>query len=154
MPSQQALSTCREGILFYLSNFQYPLRSEPMRSITPAPLSIFNLSDTVFRLRDRFSARKVVVYAGSTARRFRIFSDVSSSVSVTLSVTFSVTLPVTELSLIHISTPKLDAKIEKLKGEMQSTLKLAPASTPSDSKFTNYKKVSKSPMQGGSFTPK
>ena len=96
MPSQQALSACREGILFYLSNFQYPLRSEPMRSITPAPLSIFNLSDTVFRLRDRFSARKVVVYAGSTARRFRIFSDVSSNVSVTLSVTFSVTLPVTE----------------------------------------------------------
>ena len=80
----------------YFSNFQYPLRSEPMRSIKPFSLSIFNLSDTVFRLRDRFSARKVVVYAGSTARRFRIFSDVSSSVSVTLSVTFSVTLPVTE----------------------------------------------------------
>ena len=96
MPSQQALSACREGVLLYLCSFQYPLRSEPMRSITPAPLSIFNLSDTVFRLRDRFSARKVVVYAGSTARRFRIFSDVSSSVSVTLSVTFSVTLPVTE----------------------------------------------------------
>lgn len=51
-------------------------------------------------------------------------------------------------------TPKLDAKIEKLKGEMQGTLKLAPASTPSESQFTNYKKVSKSPMQGGSFTPK
>ena len=51
-------------------------------------------------------------------------------------------------------TPKLDAKIQKLKGEMQSTLKLAPASTPSDSKFTNFKKVSKSPMQGGAFTPK
>lgn len=51
-------------------------------------------------------------------------------------------------------TPKLDAKIEKLKGEMQGTLKLAPASTPSESKFTNYKKVSKSAMQGGSFTPK
>ena len=76
----------------YFSNFQYPLRSEPMRSIKPFSLSIFNLSDTVFRLRDRFSARKVVVYAGSTARRFRIFSDVSSSISVTLSVTFSVTL--------------------------------------------------------------
>lgn len=96
MPSQQALSACREGILRYFSNFQYPLRSEPMRSIKPFSLSIFNLSDTVFRLRDRFSARKVVVYAGSTARRFRIFSDVSSSVSVTLSVTFSVTLLVTE----------------------------------------------------------
>ena len=80
----------------YFSNFQYPLRSEPMRSIKPFSLSIFNLSDTVFRLRDRFSARKVVVYAGSMARRFRIFSDVSSSISVTLSVTFSVTLPVTE----------------------------------------------------------
>ena len=69
MPSQQALSACREGILRYFSNFQYPLRSEPMRSIKPFSLSIFNLSDTVFRLRDRFSARKVVVYAGSMARR-------------------------------------------------------------------------------------
>ena len=96
MPSQQALSACREGVLLYLCSFQYPLRSEPIRSIKPASLSIFNLSDTVFRLRDRFSARKVVVYAGSTARRFRILRDVSSSVSVTLSVTFSVTLPVTE----------------------------------------------------------
>ena len=51
-------------------------------------------------------------------------------------------------------TPKLDAKIEKLKGEMQSTLKLAPAPTPSEGKFTHYKKVRKAPMQGGSFTPK
>ena len=52
---------CREGILRYFSNFQYPLRSEPMRSIKPFSLSIFNLRDTVFRLKDRFSARKVVV---------------------------------------------------------------------------------------------
>ena len=44
--------------------------------------------------------------------------------------------------------------LEKLKGEMQSTLKLAPAPTPSEGKFTHYKKVSKAPMQGGSFTPK
>ena len=52
MPSWQALSACREGIFRYFSNFQYPLRSEPMRSIKPASLSIFNLSGMVFRLHN------------------------------------------------------------------------------------------------------
>ena len=73
MPSQQALSACREGVLLYLCSFQYPLRSEPMRSIKPASLSIFNLSDTVFRLRDRFSARKVVVYSWIDGKEIQNF---------------------------------------------------------------------------------
>ena len=55
------VSACCEGILLYLSNFQYPLWSEPTRSMKPFSLNIFNLSEMVFQLKDKFSARKVVV---------------------------------------------------------------------------------------------
>ena len=51
-------------------------------------------------------------------------------------------------------TPKLDAKIEKLKALMGSTITPAKPAKPTPSKFTNYKGVSKLPMQGGKFTPK
>lgn len=52
------------------------------------------------------------------------------------------------------STQKLDAKIERIKLLMNSTVKRVPECRPSASKFQNYNGVSKWPMQGGSFTPK
>lgn len=51
-------------------------------------------------------------------------------------------------------TPKLDAKIEKLKTLMNSTISPAKPAKPSPSKFTNYKGVNKLPLQGGKVSPR
>ncbi len=51
-------------------------------------------------------------------------------------------------------TPKLDAKIEKIRVLMKSTIEKRPSAKPSASKYTYYKSVSKAPMQGGSFSPR
>lgn len=51
-------------------------------------------------------------------------------------------------------TPKLDAKIEKLKTLMGSTIQKVPVGKPSPSRYTVYKGVNKMPVQGGTCTPK
>ncbi len=51
-------------------------------------------------------------------------------------------------------TPKLDAKIEKLKTLMGSTIQKVPVGKPSPSRYTVYKGVNKMPVQGGACTPK
>jgi hypothetical protein len=51
-------------------------------------------------------------------------------------------------------TPKLDAKIEKLKTLMGSTIQRKSAAKPSPSKHTVYKGVNPFPVQGGGCTPK
>lgn len=51
-------------------------------------------------------------------------------------------------------TPKLDAKIEKLKTLMGSTIQTKPAGKPSPGKYTVYKGVNPKPVQGGGCTPK
>ena len=51
-------------------------------------------------------------------------------------------------------TPQLDAKIEHIRLLMNCTVKRVPDPRPSESKYRNYKGVSKQPMQGGSVTPK
>lgn len=51
-------------------------------------------------------------------------------------------------------TPKLDAKIEEIRAMMGSTIQRKPTLRPSPSAYTGYKGVSKSPMQGGSFSPR
>lgn len=52
------------------------------------------------------------------------------------------------------STPKLDVKIEKIRVLMNSTIEKRPGTKPSASKYTYYKRISKAPMRGGSFSPK
>lgn len=51
-------------------------------------------------------------------------------------------------------TPKLDAKIEKLKTLMGRTIQKVPVGKPSPSRYTVYKGVNKMPVQGGACTPK
>lgn len=51
-------------------------------------------------------------------------------------------------------TPKLDAKIEKLKTLMGSTIQKVPVGKPSPSRYTVYKGVNKMPVQGDACTPK
>lgn len=51
-------------------------------------------------------------------------------------------------------TPKLDAKIEKLRAMMGSVVQKSPHAKPSPSKYYPYKGVSKKPVQGGACTPK
>jgi len=52
------------------------------------------------------------------------------------------------------ATPKLDAKLERVRLLMKSTAKRVPVMTTSESRYQNYKGVNKRPMQGGSVTPK
>lgn len=51
-------------------------------------------------------------------------------------------------------TPKLDGKIEKIRALMGSTVTATNPAKPSPSKYTNYKIVSKLPMQGGKISPR
>lgn len=51
-------------------------------------------------------------------------------------------------------TPKLDAKIEKLRTMMGSVVQKGTAAKPSPSKYYPYKGVSKKPVQGGACSPK
>lgn len=52
------------------------------------------------------------------------------------------------------ATPKLDAKIEKLKTLMGSTIQKKAPNKPSPGKCTVYKGVNPFPVQGGACTPK
>ena len=52
------------------------------------------------------------------------------------------------------ATPKLDAKLERVRLLMKSTAKRAAPMAPSESRYQNYKGVNKRPMQGGLVTPK
>ena len=52
------------------------------------------------------------------------------------------------------TTLKLDAKLDRVKLLMKSTVTKAPEAIPTESKYRNYKGVNKRPMQGGSVTPK
>lgn len=52
------------------------------------------------------------------------------------------------------STPKLDAKIERIKVLMESTIQRPSTAKSGTSKYMNYKGLSKMPMCGGSCSSK
>ena len=51
-------------------------------------------------------------------------------------------------------TPKLDAKIERLRTLMNSNVTPPKPAKPSPSKYMNYTGVNKRPMQGGKVSPR
>lgn len=72
----KSYKACREGILHYLSNFQYPLRSKPICSIMPASFHFLSRAAPVFRLTLNRSASCGIVYPGSSgAANFIIISS-------------------------------------------------------------------------------